>query len=110
MNLRIQHPCHENWAFMSSIEQGRFCATCQKQVFDFTTFSTSDIKLFIEQRREEFCGRFYKEQFDNFNKSYQALPTPSRMKQWATVAVLSAVVVLPSFGQEAPLPSNVTIS
>ncbi|MGH1339820.1 MAG: hypothetical protein ACRBFS_27115 [Aureispira sp.] len=100
MNLKIQNPCDENWEAMTPTEQGRFCQSCQKEVVDFTSFSLPDIKLYIEQHTGELCGNFEETQMEAFNLRYQALPTPSRIRQWAAAAVLTAVVTLPSFGQD----------
>lgn len=48
MNLHIKQACHENWETMTVTERGKLCASCQKEVIDFATFSTSNIKLYIE--------------------------------------------------------------
>lgn len=108
MNLHIKKPCSENWEAMTPTEQGRFCTSCQKEVIDFTTFSLAEIKLFLEQNpKEDLCGNFYEDQIQAFNARYQVLPNPSRMRQWAAAAILTAVTTLPSFGQES-LPLDTT--
>lgn len=107
MPLHIPTHCHENWDAMSPTEQGRFCQSCQKEVVDFTSLSLPAIKLYIEQHTDEWCGNFEETQLEAFNAHYQALPTPSRMRQWATAAVLTAVVTLPSFGQDTLPPSAI---
>ncbi|MGH1339821.1 MAG: hypothetical protein ACRBFS_27120 [Aureispira sp.] len=102
MQLTIHNPCQENWAEMSPTEQGKFCAACQKEVQDFTSFSFLEIKQFFEVVTGPICGHFNQQQLRSFNTLYQPLPTPSRIQQWAAAAVLTAVITLPSFGQ---LPS-----
>lgn len=42
-NYGIQNPCHENWLEMTPNEQGAFCGSCQKNVADWSSFSTSQV-------------------------------------------------------------------
>lgn len=99
MNLHINTPCHEDWATMSPTQQGRFCSSCQKEVHNFSKHSLLEIKQFFEGETGTTCGRFSVHQLEVFNAHYQPLPTPSRIKQWAVAAILTAVAVAPSFGQ-----------
>lgn len=107
MKLSINSPCLESWEAMTPTEQGKFCAACQKEVFDFTNSPFPTLKHFFEAEQGAVCGRVYKHQLEAFNSLYQPLPTPSRVKQWAAAAVLTAVVTLPSFGQNTPTTPTV---
>ena len=68
--LKIHEPCHENWAKMTTAERGKFCAVCQKNVYDFTNNSTEEINRFVKQN-SNFCGRFTNEQL---TKEYNTQP------------------------------------
>ncbi|MFG6687443.1 carboxypeptidase-like regulatory domain-containing protein [Mariniflexile sp. HNIBRBA6329] len=57
MNIDIPKPCSENWNNMTPNEKGRHCATCQKNVFDFTTKTDEQIIKTFEQNKN-LCGRF----------------------------------------------------
>ncbi|MDP4264159.1 MAG: carboxypeptidase-like regulatory domain-containing protein [Bacteroidota bacterium] len=65
IQLTIADPCHENWDKMTKAEQGRFCASCQKQVMDFTGMSDSQVAAFFKKPSAgSVCGRFYEDQLD----------------------------------------------
>lgn len=97
MPLHIKEPCSANWQDMSPSQQGKFCQECQKEVVDFTNFSTHQIQEFFQKEQGRVCGRFEKGQLD----STFPFPTPSRVKKWAAAAVLTAVVTLSSCGDSS---------
>jgi hypothetical protein len=65
IQLSIADPCHENWDTMTAAEQGRFCASCQKQVVDFTNMSDTQLAAFFKKPSTgTVCGRFYEDQLN----------------------------------------------
>jgi len=63
LKITIPEPCHEDWSKMTKTNKGKFCNSCTKEVFDFTTFSDEQlIKQFGKQG--DLCGRFTTNQLD----------------------------------------------
>lgn len=64
INLSIPDPCHENWNKMTQADKGRFCASCQKTVIDFTNMSDRQIAEFFKKPSGSLCGRFQSDQLN----------------------------------------------
>ncbi|NCT73877.1 MAG: T9SS type A sorting domain-containing protein [Chitinophagaceae bacterium] len=63
IRLSIDEPCHEKWKNMTTTQQGRFCASCQKEVVDFTGMSdTAMFEFFKDRQAGSVCGRFMNNQ------------------------------------------------
>lgn len=62
LTLSVSEPCCENWGKMTPDEKGRFCATCQKKVIDFTNMSDRQLAEFFEKPTGSVCGRFHHDQ------------------------------------------------
>lgn len=61
--ITIPEPCHENWATMTQTEKGRHCASCQKEVIDFTSKSDKEL-AYLVQSNSNICGRMRIDQVD----------------------------------------------
>lgn len=62
INLSIPKPCHESWNQMTQVEKGKFCASCQKTVVDFTNMSDRQLAEFFKKSIGSTCGRFQADQ------------------------------------------------
>lgn len=56
--LSVPKPCTENWANMTPDEKGRHCASCNKTVIDFSTYTDKELSEFINNNQGRICGRF----------------------------------------------------
>ncbi|MEO2059221.1 MAG: carboxypeptidase-like regulatory domain-containing protein [Mesonia sp.] len=61
--LNIPEPCHEDWQQMSPTQKGKFCASCQKEVIDFTKLSATEIARKTKNAKQ-LCGRFTSTQLE----------------------------------------------
>ena len=56
IQISIPEPCHEGWQNMTPVEKGRFCASCQKTVLDFTHLSDNEI-IKVVTKNDNLCAR-----------------------------------------------------
>ena len=61
--LNIPEPCNEDWQQMSPTQKGKFCASCQKEVIDFTKLSATEIARKTKNAKQ-LCGRFTSTQLE----------------------------------------------
>lgn len=64
--LSIPKPCHEQWDTFTPTEKGGFCASCQKEVIDFTQWSNEQIRQYVSKNAQRLCGRFRTDQLKTY--------------------------------------------
>src|SRR6478609_1862604 len=74
--IQIPKPCHEDWHTMDSREKGRFCNSCQKTVFDFTSMTDEQLANFLGRSSNHVCGRFSEDQLN------RQIDVPVRKVPW----------------------------
>lgn len=57
--IKIAAPCHARWEDMMGDERSRFCAQCDKRVYNFSGMSAEEISQFIMDSEGRACVRFY---------------------------------------------------
>jgi hypothetical protein len=62
LQISIPTPCHEKWQDMARADKGRFCASCQKNVVDFT--GATDKEIAGALKTGNLCGRFLATQLE----------------------------------------------
>ena len=56
--VHVPQPCHVAWEKMTPNEQGRYCESCQKKVFDFTRSTLDEFKTVRAKEGAGVCGNF----------------------------------------------------
>jgi hypothetical protein len=78
--IEIPTACHENWNVMTPAVQGKYCASCEKTVVDFTTMSDAEIFRIINKNKSGLCGRFDETQL---TRPILQPGQPIKKKYWA---------------------------
>ncbi|WP_304131403.1 carboxypeptidase-like regulatory domain-containing protein [Mesonia mobilis] len=95
--LNIPEPCHEDWQQMSPTQKGKFCASCQKEVIDFTKLSATEIAR-KTKNATQLCGRFTSTQLE---QEYVSTSQNSLSRLGIALGLGSIIAVAqPSFAQE----------
>jgi hypothetical protein len=65
LKLSIPTPCTEDWNTMTATQSGKFCASCQKTVIDFSRMSDAEIIQYFSDFKGETCGRLTEKQLNS---------------------------------------------
>jgi CarboxypepD_reg-like domain/Secretion system C-terminal sorting domain len=103
--LSIADPCHEDWNKMTLVEQGRFCASCQKNVVDFTNQTDGEIISFFNNYNGSACGRFNDEQLGRPIQKIELKPASSFLK-YAASLLLPVSLFAAKANAQAPKPQS----
>lgn len=66
LSLTIPQTCHEQWKSFTPTTTGGYCASCCKNVIDFTHMSDQDVLDFFQQATGSTCGRFRADQLKSY--------------------------------------------
>ena len=58
--LQIASPCPASWAEMSGDERARFCASCEKHVYDFSRMTAEEGLALIREKEGNVCARLWR--------------------------------------------------
>jgi hypothetical protein len=58
IKITIPEPCSQNWQDLTIVEQGRFCAFCEKVVIDFRKMSDNESLDYFKNHQGNVCGNF----------------------------------------------------
>ena len=59
-NVRVASPCPARWADMTGDDRTRFCAQCQKHVYNLSEMSAEAAANLIREKEGHLCVRFYR--------------------------------------------------
>lgn len=58
--LQIASPCPAAWAEMNGDDRARFCATCEKHVYDFSKMTAAEGVALVREKEGKVCGRLWR--------------------------------------------------
>ena len=116
-NLTIPNPCKVDWNKMTKAEGGKFCASCEKIVVDFSSMSDKEIKdYFAKITTQKVCGHFYSSQLQQKEEHYllklRSRVSASKITPFKYVALLLLGIAILFTGCEdsittgKPAPNN----
>ena len=76
--LDIQNPCHEAWEGFKPTPEGGFCASCQKNIIDFSAMTESQLVAYfrdLPSENQHLCGRFRDDQLQKNYRIEEWFPT-----------------------------------
>ncbi len=89
-SLDISKPCAESWANFVNTTDGAFCASCSKNVIDFTKMNEEQIKRFFKNRPSDTCGRFRPTQLKIYTE--ESAPVASSGLKWLPAGFLGLLL------------------
>ena len=111
IRISIPTPCNQQWSDLNPVSEGGFCASCQKEVIDFSGLSEKEIVSRISATGGKVCGRFREEQLKThylWQESVTIRPGMSLVK----AGVIGAFLMLmskPTLAQEKPQKQNTEV-
>lgn len=91
LKLTIPTPCSEDWNTMTADKNGKFCASCQKTVIDFSAMTDVQIIHYFTHFQGETCGRLTEKQLNSVI-SEPLMAKPNNRWAWALSALLLPTV------------------
>ena len=88
--FHIPEPCHEDWNKMTPEGKGRFCASCNKQVIDFSLMSDQQVLNYFKNATGNTCGRFANDQLERPTHE----TTQPKKKVWWVAAVMPLLLLI----------------
>ena len=58
-NVRVAAPCPARWADMTGDDRARFCAQCQKHVYNLSEMTAEAASDLIREKEGKLCARFF---------------------------------------------------
>lgn len=92
VQIAVPKPCRENWDSFTKTSDGGFCASCQKEVIDFTSWSDDRIKLYFKNLKGNACGRFRERQLDPY--AFDSANVTAH--RWLPVVIAGGLLLFPS--------------
>lgn len=105
IKLTIPEPCSQDWNNMSATGNGKFCASCNKCVGDYTHFTDQQLIAYFSKTTAPACGRFTTEQLNRVMVVQQQTTHRKFIPQLIFSAALAFGLVNKADAQQATPPT-----
>ena len=95
--LSIDNPCSQKWTDFEDRGDRGFCASCQKEVIDFTRLSDSEIRNYFKNRPKNVCGQFKSYQL----RTYSNPTASSGLSKWLSWPIAASALMFTSISAQA---------
>jgi hypothetical protein len=100
-NVKVASPCSARWSDMDGDERARFCAQCQKHVYNLSSLSADDAIALLRAKEGRLCARFYRRADGTILTADCPVGAAQVWPRFRRLAAAAAALVL--FGIAAPL-------
>jgi hypothetical protein len=82
--IRVASPCKASWDDMQGDERARFCAQCQKHVYNLSALTAEAAAELIRAKEGKLCARFY-QRADGTLLHAEDCPVGFAARQWRRI-------------------------
>jgi len=94
MKLTINEPCNESWNDMPKMnETFKFCGVCDKNIYDFSSMSKTEVFAAILTSEHKICGRIAKKQMQLTSDDVPALMSTLQQPRFRAKAFMVLAIV-----------------
>src|SRR5437868_7554244 len=96
-NIRVSSPCTARWADMTGDVRARFCAQCQKHVYNLSEMTAEGAADLIREKEGKLCARFYQRADGTMLTADCPVGVASSMRRLKRLAAAGIAILLPAF-------------
>jgi predicted small secreted protein len=90
--ISLDSPCSEELNNMQDTSCGKFCNSCQKEVYDFTKLTDNEIYKIMQANNGEVCGKLTSEQLKNgFTYTEETYSNTAWLKYAASILFMGGI-------------------
>jgi CarboxypepD_reg-like domain len=109
LTLSIAKPCGEDWNSFTPTDTGGFCASCNKNVIDFTHAGETEILNFFKNKPAHVCGRFRSDQLKTYLPAPNVVQPGFMLLRAGLLGLLFLLISKPGTAQVPVAKANVEI-
>lgn len=90
--ISLDSPCSEDLNYMQDTSCGKFCNSCQKEVYDFTRLSDNEVYKILQANKGKVCAQLTNEQLQNgFTYTEETYNNTAWLKYAASILFIGGI-------------------